>query len=235
MITRVVIAAVAASLVIPFAFGQMKYSRPRSTPTPTPSPTPQATTTPASNQRKTFSPVTYAQPKPTASVPLIPAQKIGARSVQPQQTPTPGQRNVTTAIQPNQGQRTLTGPVQSNQPTMPTQRMATGPRQPMFAATPAPIPSKPTPTPVPPPDVKSYLDKQLASSKDQKFHMTVNGKDLALTPFHVWMQRSTGPDTTSTIITMRSDEGRVYDIDFMTTGAQVSSIRIHRVNGESVR
>jgi hypothetical protein len=99
----------------------------------------------------------------------------------------------------------------------------------------ATMPAKPTPTPVPPPDVKAYLDKQLASSKDQKFHMTVNGKDLALTPFHVWPQKSTGPDSTSTCIDMKSDEGRVYDIDFLTTGAQVTSIRIHRVNGEAVR
>lgn len=99
----------------------------------------------------------------------------------------------------------------------------------------ATMPAKPTPTPVPPPDVKAYLDKQLAASKDQKFHMNVNGKDLALTPFHVWPQKSTGPDSTSTCIDMKSDEGRVYDIDFLTTGAQVSGIRIHRVNGEAVR
>jgi hypothetical protein len=88
---------------------------------------------------------------------------------------------------------------------------------------------------VPPPDVKAYLDRQLAKSKDQKFHMTVNGSDLALTPFHVWLQKSTGPNTTSTSISMRSDEGRVYDIDFLTTGAQVTGIQIHRINGEAVR
>ena len=88
---------------------------------------------------------------------------------------------------------------------------------------------------MPPPDVKAYLDRQLAKSPDKKFHMTVNGGDLALTPFHVWAQKNTGPDTTSTVISMRSDEGRVYDIDFMTTGAQVSGIRINRINGESLR
>jgi hypothetical protein len=97
---------------------------------------------------------------------------------------------------------------------------------------PAPTPMKPTPTLVPPPDVKAYLDRQLASSKDKKFHMTVNGKDLALTPFHFWMQKSTGPNTTSTSVSMRSDEGSVYDINFVTTGAQVTGIQIHRVNGE---
>jgi len=31
---------------------------------------------------------------------------------------------------------------------------------------------------------------------------------------------------------MRSDQGRVYDIEFLTTGAQVTAIRIQRVNGE---
>jgi len=108
-------------------------------------------------------------------------------------------------------------------------------QQPKLALTPAPTPLKPTPTPVPPPDVKAYLDRQLANSKDKKFHMTVNGGDLALTPFHVWSQKSTGPNTTSTSISMRSDAGRVYDIDFLTTGAQVTGIQVHRINGESVR
>jgi hypothetical protein len=101
--------------------------------------------------------------------------------------------------------------------------------------TPAPTQAKPTPTPVPPPDTKAYLDRQVANSKDQKFHFTVNGKDLALTPFHVWAQKSTGPNSTSTCIDMRGDDGRVYDIDFMTTGPQVTGIRIHRINGESLR
>jgi hypothetical protein len=102
-------------------------------------------------------------------------------------------------------------------------------------ATPAPAQAKPTPTPVPPPDVKAYLDRQVANSKDKKFHFTVNGKDLALTPFHVWAQKSTGGNTTSTCIDMKSDDGRIYDIDFVTTGPQVTSIKIHRINGESLR
>jgi len=86
-----------------------------------------------------------------------------------------------------------------------------------------------------PQGVKGYLDQQLATSKDKKFHFTVNGKDLALTPFHVWAQKSTGSNTTSTSIDMKSDDGRIYDIDFVTTGPQVTSIRIHRINGEAVR
>jgi hypothetical protein len=117
----------------------------------------------------------------------------------------------------------------------PSQRMISTAIQPKPVATPVPIPVKPTPTPVPPPDVKAYLDRQVASAKDQKFHMTINGKDLPMAPFHVWRQKETGPGTTSTCIDMRGDDGRVYDIDFITTGAQVSGIRIHKINGEALR
>ena len=134
-----------------------------------------------------------------------------------------------------------TTPVQAQPPAPPQQRTTSAPRTPPAPVqqkalpTPAPTVAKPTPTPVPPPDVKGYLDRQLASSKDKKFHMTVNGKDLALTPFHVWAQKITGSNTTSTCIDMKSDEGRVYDIDFVTTGPQVTGIKIHRINGESLR
>jgi hypothetical protein len=65
--------------------------------------------------------------------------------------------------------------------------------------------------------------------------MTANGRDLPLTPFHVWAQKSTGANSTSTCIDMRSDDGRIYDIDFVTTGAQVTGIRIHKINGEALR
>ena len=111
------------------------------------------------------------------------------------------------------------------------------PPSPTPAATqsPAPTQAKPTPTSVPPPDVKAYLDRQVANSKDKKFHFTVNGKDLALTPFHVWAQKSTGSNTTSTCIDMKSDDGRIYDIDFVTTGPQVTGIKIHKINGEALR
>jgi hypothetical protein len=109
------------------------------------------------------------------------------------------------------------------------------PQSPLQKPTPAPPPPKPTPTPIPPPDIQAYLDRQLASSKDKKFHLTANGKDLPLTPFHVWRQKSTGPNTTSTCVDMRSDEGRIYDIDFATTGKDVTGVKVHRINGESVR
>jgi len=123
----------------------------------------------------------------------------------------------------------------ATQSPAPAQRPSPAPTLSRPTATPAPAQSKPTPTPVPPPDVKAYLDRQVANSKDKKFHFTVNGKDLALAPFHVWAQKSTGSNTTSTCIDMKSDDGRIYDIDFVTTGPQVTSIKIHKINGESLR
>ena len=136
------------------------------------------------------------------------------RSPSPTPSPTPQQK---------------TAPVQTQSPP-PQQRTTSAPR-----TAPAPTVAKPTPTPVPPPDVKAYLDRQVANSKDKKFHLAVNGRDLALTPFHVWAQKGTGADTTSTCIDMKSDDGRIYDIDFVTTGPQVTGIKIHRINGESLR
>jgi hypothetical protein len=127
-----------------------------------------------------------------------------------------------------------TTPVQAQSPA-PPRRTTTTPIQPRPSSTPAPTEVKPTPTPVPPPDVKAYLDRQVANSKDKKFHFKVNGKDLALTPFHVWAQKSTGADSTSTCIDMKSDDGRIYDIDFVTTGPQVTGVKIHKINGEALR
>jgi hypothetical protein len=204
MIKRIIIAAVAASCVGPFAFGQMKYSRPRPTPTPTP---PQAQS-PISAQKTTCAPRTTPTPQ--------------------QKTPMPAQNQARPSPAPQQRMAQV-----QTQSSMQPQRTTTS--VPRAIQTPAPVPVKPTPTPVPPPDVKAYLDRQVANSKDQKFHMNVNGKDLPLTPFHVWPQKSTGPGTTSTSISMRSDEGKVYDIEFVTTGAQVTGIRINRINGEAVR
>jgi len=149
------------------------------------------------------------------------------RSHSPTPTPTP-----TTQQQAAPVQRQPLIPAQK--PTPPP-RTTTMPVQPRAMPTPAPTPAKPTPTPVPPPDVNAYLDRQVANSKDKKFHMTVNGKDLALTPFHVWAQKSTGPDSTATSVDMRGDDGKIYEIVFVTTGAQVSGIRIHKINGETLR
>jgi hypothetical protein len=212
MIKRIIVAAIAASCVAPFAFGQMKYSRPR--PSPTPTATPAQVQSPIPAQRTMYGPRTTATPQQKPA--MTPQTQARPSPVGQQRTAQMQNRSV---IQP---QRTMA----------PVPRAGAAPIQPRAMATPAPTPVKPTPTPVPPPDVRVYLDHQIANSKDQKFHMNVNGKDLPLTPFHVWPQRITGFNATSTSISMRSDEGRVYDIEFLTTGAQVTSVRIQRVNGE---
>jgi len=224
MITRVVIPAVTISVAASFVFGQVKYSRPQSS-TPTPTPTPAQGTT-VQNQRTIRQ---RSTPAPTSSKlrlsenvapmedqPFIPAQKGTA-------APTP------------RGSATFQRTMAPSLKTMSSQRTTAVQAPPQTTPLPAQAPPKPTPTPVPPPDVQAYLDRQVANSKDQKFHMTANGKDLALKPFHVWPQKSIGFNSTSTCVDMRSDEGTIYDIDVVTTGAQVSSFRIHRINGESVR
>jgi hypothetical protein len=175
----------------------------------------------------TFSQMKYSRansqkPTPTPTPTTTPAQA---------QSPAPPRRAMPAATQSK-----ATPVAAQNQPKqMPPPRTFATSVQPKASPTLAATVAKPTPTPVPPPDVKAYLDRQVANSKDKKFHMTVNGKDLALTPFHVWAQKSTGADSTSTCIDMRSDDGRIYDIDFVTTGPQVTGIKIHKINGESVR
>src|SRR5437762_10713590 len=97
------------------------------------------------------------------------------RSPSPTPSPTPQQKTAPVQTQsPPPQQRTTSAP-----------RTAPAPVQQKAPPTPAPTVAKPTPTPVPPPDVKAYLDRQVANSKDKKFHMTANGKDLALTPFQI--------------------------------------------------
>jgi hypothetical protein len=211
MITRIIFLTVASLFIASIAFSQMKYSRANSQkPTPTPTPTPAA-------QQK-----------------IVP----GSAQIPAKQSPTPPQRAMQAAIQSKATPKTTPMPVQSPAPqqrTTSAPRTTPAPVQQKAPLTPAPAVAKPTPTPVPPPDVKAYLDRQLASAKDKKFHMAVNGKDLALTPFHVWAQKSTGANNTSTCIDMKSDDGRIYDIDFVTTGAQVTGIKIHKINGEALR
>jgi hypothetical protein len=222
MVKPVIVAAVASSFLTLMAFGQMKYSRPRSQQSPTPTPTP---------------------------LPLIPPKEAAVRPQPQKATPTPTPTRQVSGQPQAAMQRPTPIPTPAKQvymqPRNPTQKTAaTGPspqqtfrqaQMPPQAMTPAPIPAKPTPTPVPPPDIQAYLDRQLASSKDKRFHLNANGKDLPLTPFHVWRQKEVGPNSTSTCVDMRSDEGRVYDIDFVTTGKDVTGIKVHRINGETVR
>ena len=261
MTRRVSILLITVSLVAPIALGQMRYSRERK-PSPTPTPTPQQLIpaqkgTPAPRTTPSPSPlatpqqrVMYPQMQPKPSPMPLPRTMSTANQLRVTPTPVQGQvRPSPTPMQklpygqmPSQvpAQRTFSAPTPI-QPRIPAQRTMAAPQpgmtpmRPRIVATPAPPAPTPTPPPVPPPDVKVYVDKQVGNSKDKKFHMTVNGKDLPLAPFHFWAARSTGFNTTATHIDMRGDDGRIYDIEFATTGAQISSIRIHRINGETVR
>lgn len=243
MTKGIVIALSASAFIASIAVGQMKYSRPRSQQSPTPTPTPLPVIPPkeaavrSQPPRMTPTPTpsrpTFGQPQAamqrTTPIPTPSRQTFGqAQSAMQKPTPVPSPAKQA-YLQPQK-------PTQKTAATLPsTQQTFRQAQMPPQAMTPAPIPAKPTPTPVPPPDIQAYLDRQLASSKDRRFHLNANGKDLPLTPFHVWRQKEIGPSSTSTCVDMKSDEGRVYDIDFVTTGKDVTGIKVHRINGETVR
>jgi hypothetical protein len=88
-----------------------------------------------------------------------------------------------------------------------------------------------TTTPV---GVKGYLDSQIASSKDKKFHVTLNGKDLALTPIKIHDEKTAklGGGKSSTPVDMTGADGKTYEIDFIMSGGQVTGASIHKVNGK---
>src|SRR5215471_127814 len=64
--------------------------------------------------------------------------------------------------------------------------------------------------------VKAYLDEQLANSKDKKFHVSLNGKDLALTPTTFHPEKKLGGNKSSTAVDMKSADGKNYEIDFVS-------------------
>jgi len=81
--------------------------------------------------------------------------------------------------------------------------------------------------------VKSYLDSQIASSKDKKFHVALNGKDLALTPVKFHEDQKLGGNKSSTAVDMKSADGKIYEIDFVSSGGQVTGASVGKVNGKS--
>jgi len=79
-----------------------------------------------------------------------------------------------------------------------------------------------------PQGVKGYLDEQVANSKDKKFHVSLNGKDLALTPVKI---HEGGKSTTP--VDMKSVDGKIYEIDFTTSNGQVTGARVGKINGKA--
>jgi hypothetical protein len=87
-----------------------------------------------------------------------------------------------------------------------------------------------TTTPV---GVKGYLDSQIASSKDKKFHVALNGKDVALTPLKFHEEKKLGGSKSSTAVDMKAADGKIYEIDFVSSGDQVTGASVGKVNGKS--
>jgi hypothetical protein len=81
--------------------------------------------------------------------------------------------------------------------------------------------------------VKAYLDEQLANSKDKKFHVSLNGKDLALTPTTFHPEKKLGGNKSSTAVDMKSADGKNYEIDFVSSRGQVTGASVGKVNGKS--
>ena len=81
--------------------------------------------------------------------------------------------------------------------------------------------------------VKGYLDSQIAGSKDKKFHVTLNGKDVALTPLKFHEEKKIGGAKSSTAVDMKGTDGKTYEIDFVSSGRQVTGASVGKVNGKS--
>jgi len=81
--------------------------------------------------------------------------------------------------------------------------------------------------------VKAYLDSQMASSKDKKFHVALNGKDLALTPIKIREEKKLGGGKSSTPVDMTGADGKVYEIDFVSSVGQVTGASVGKVNGKA--
>ena len=84
-----------------------------------------------------------------------------------------------------------------------------------------------------PQGVKGYLDSQMASSKDKKFHVALNGKDLALTPVKFHQEQKLGGNKSATAVDMKSADGKVYEIDFVTSNGEVTGASVGKVNGKA--
>ena len=77
-----------------------------------------------------------------------------------------------------------------------------------------------------PQGVKGYLDQQLATSKDKKFHVSLNGKDVALAPVSFHGEKKLGGSKSFEAVDMKSTDGKIYEIDFVLSGNQVTGASV---------
>jgi hypothetical protein len=81
--------------------------------------------------------------------------------------------------------------------------------------------------------VKGYLDSQMASSKDHRFHMSVNGRDLALTPVRYHDEQKAGGSKSLTAVDLKGADGQSYEMNFITSGGVVTDGKIVKINGKA--
>jgi len=79
-----------------------------------------------------------------------------------------------------------------------------------------------------PQGVKGYLDQQLATSKDKKLHVSLNGKDVALTPVNFHEEKKLGGNKTAEGVDMKAADGKIYEIDFVLSGNRVTGASVAR-------
>ena len=84
-----------------------------------------------------------------------------------------------------------------------------------------------------PQGVKGYLDQQLAGSKDKKFHVSLNGKDVALSPVKFHEEKKLGGNKSAAAVEMKGADGKIYEINFVLSGNQVTGASVGKVNGKS--
>jgi hypothetical protein len=84
-----------------------------------------------------------------------------------------------------------------------------------------------------PQGVKGYLDQQLAMSKDKKFHVSLNGKDVALSPMTFHAEKKLGANKSAAAVDMKGADGKIYEIDFVLSNNQVTGASVGKVNGKS--
>src|SRR5216684_2963964 len=83
-----------------------------------------------------------------------------------------------------------------------------------------------------PQGVKGYLDQQLAASKDKKFHVSLNEKDVALSPVKFHEEKKLSGNKSAAAVDMKGADGKIYEIDFVLSGNQVTGASVAKVNGQ---
>lgn len=84
-----------------------------------------------------------------------------------------------------------------------------------------------------PKGVKAYLDQQMAGTSDKKFHVSLNGKDVSLTPVQFHQETKLAGGKSAMAVDMKGADGKVYQIDFVMSGEQVTGAKVGKINGKA--